>query len=279
MDAKEARARIWMLDSKGVLGEGRDMPEDKAAFAQSADALKAAGVQAGAQLLDAVKAVKPTCLLGCAGKGGLFTKDVLRAMSAAQPRVCPRSGNGASANGGGECDRAKPIILALSNPTDLSECSFQDAWDACNGHVVFAGGSPFPPVDTPDGPVYASQANNALIYPGLGAAAVLQGASSVPDSLFLAAAHALADETSEDERAQGLVLPPIRRIRDAALAVSTGVAKQSSVDMVATNRGERSVFKAAAAAAQDSGEGSSENGSSDAARVDRLRDAISDWRF
>jgi malate dehydrogenase (decarboxylating) len=205
-----------MLDSRGLLGEGREnMSKSKAEFAQPASALERAGLSGGAQLLDVVKAVQPTCLIGCAGKGGLFTKEVLVTLATEQPPACGENGGGEGSNGCegtegpwlGGGPRAVPIVLALSNPTDQSECTFQEAWDATGGHVVFASGSPFPPIDAGNGrKVFASQANNALVYPGLGTAAVLQAVTSVPDSFFLAAAHALADETKWEEQDEGQVL-------------------------------------------------------------------------
>jgi malic enzyme len=277
---REARLRIWMLDSRGLLGEGRDkMSESKAQFAQSKGAMEDVGLSGGAELLNVVKAVGPTCLVGCAGKGGLFTKEVLQALASAQPAARERSGDAGNSVAAAETQNrglhgAVPIVLALSNPTDNSECTFQDAWEATNGHVVFASGSPFPPVDTEGGKVFASQANNALVYPGVGAAAALQAVTEVPDSLFLAAAHALADETTAEEKAQGHVMPPVKRIRDAALAVTARVCVQSSLDGVATQRGTvPEVFRVASGAHRT--EGATER----KVRIEHLRDIINEWRF
>ena len=277
--AADAKSRIWMLDSGGLIAEGRErkITEEKAQFAQSRSAAERAGVAGGCSLGDAVSALKPSCLIGAAGKGGVFTRDILQTMSQSMPKLSDsNSCNGSGGGGGGrrcgvrgmrESDTAAPIVLALSNPTDNSECSFQDAWDATDGRVVFAAGSPFPSINTDAGAIDCSQANNALIYPGLGAAVILSGATQIPQAFFLAAAHALADEVTSEEGRTGLVVPPVKRIRDAAAAVSARVCLEALKDGKASERGNGAVMKEAQAVRSGSG---SENA---------LRGAIEEWRF
>jgi malate dehydrogenase (oxaloacetate-decarboxylating)(NADP+) len=259
----DAPTRIWMLDSAGIVGEGRgNISPEKAPFAQSTSALRAAGTSAGASLIEAVRSARPTCLIGAAGKAGLFTPDVLSSMSTGMRQWA-----------GGE--RQRPVVLALSNPTSRSECTFQEAWDATAGRVVFASGSPFPAVETGEGRVHASQANNALVFPGIAAGSVLMGVETIPESSFLAAAHALADAVTDGECSRGLVVPPIARIRDAAMAVTMAVCLQSSAEVVALNTGNKKVLRAVEAVA----EAGVLDGVQRSIKLAQLQDVIEDWRF
>jgi malate dehydrogenase (oxaloacetate-decarboxylating)(NADP+) len=274
----DAKSRIWMLDSGGLIADGREkaISEQKALFKRSEQACKDAGVEPAAKIADVVRIIKPTCLIGAAGQPGVFTKDVLQTMSEGMPPAPPGDGGGAAqpkalAKG----DRATPIVLALSNPTDNSECTYQVAWDATGGRVVFAGGSPFPEIDADGGTMKSSQANNALIYPGLGAAAILTAAKKIPDSFFLAAAHALADEVTPEEREEGLVVPPVGRIRDAALAVAARVSMCAVADGISSAGANESVVTAADRAVKDEKEAKSK----DTSALKDLRAVIAEWRF
>lgn len=282
---EEARSRIWLFDRSGLIAEGReDLPIDKAAFAQPAAALKRVRLRPGASLADGVKAVAPTCLVGAAAKPGLFSEQILQTLSAGMPPL-PSGGQSGHSTGAG---RATPIVLPLSNPTSRSECTFQEAWDATGGNVAFASGSPFPAIETEGGSIQAVQANNALVFPGLGAGAVLSGATSIPNSIFLGAAAALADEATQEESAAGLLIPPVSRIRDAALAVATRVCLECSVAMVSAGSGKtwRLVQSVLAAerdteAARANGTGAEvpvQTGQGPKARV-QLRNTIDEWRF
>ena len=279
VDQEEARKRMWMLDSGGVIARGRKkaISEEKGEFAQSQEDAEAAGIKGGASLQEAIETLKPTCLIGAAGQGGAFTKELLTTMETNMPQL-PRKAGGEGKSkaehpgmrGMRDSGRAAPIVLALSNPTANSECTFQEAWDATDGRVVFAAGSPFPAVDTDNGPVETSQANNALIYPGLGAAAILSGAQKIPQSFFLAAAHALADDTKPDEGERGMVLPPVSRIRDAGLAVSARVCMAALADGLDTERANKEVMQAARKAQGNEAKAKAEKD---------LKSVIAEWRF
>ncbi|KVI05930.1 hypothetical protein Ccrd_015718, partial [Cynara cardunculus var. scolymus] len=118
------------------------------------------------ELLDAVKAIKPTVLIGSSGAGQTFTKEVVEAMSSLNK---------------------KPVILALSNPTSQSECTAEQAYTWSEGRAIFASGSPFAPVEY-NGKVYVSgQSNNAYIFPGFGLGLIISGAIRVHDDMLLAA--------------------------------------------------------------------------------------------
>ena len=224
---EEARSKMWIFDSKGLIAEGREgLSPDKQVYAQSSLMLKGVRLNPGASLSSAVREIKPTCLVGATGKAGVFTPgiitDVYKGMPSSKVLASANSsdspidldvgiggvrkrqrGEGLFASmppgsGGAASLRATPIVLALSNPTSCSECTLQDALDSTDGNCVFASGSPFPPASGVDGAsVEASQANNAMIFPGLGAGAFLSGATEIPASCFLEAGRALADELSE----------------------------------------------------------------------------------
>lgn len=285
LSKEEARSRIWLFDRSGLIAEGReDLSSDKAAFAQPAAALRRVRLRPGASLADGVKGVAPTCLVGAAATPGLFSERILETLTAGMPPVSGGGDRGESVGAG----RATPIVLPLSNPTSRSECTFQEAWDATGGNVAFASGSPFPAIETEGGSIEAVQANNALVFPGLGAGTVLSGATSIPDSIFLGAAEALANETTPEESAAGLLIPPVSRIRDAALAVATRVCLECSVAMVSAGSGKMWRLVQSVLAAERDTEAARANGT-DAevplqpgqlpkARV-QLRSAIDEWRF
>ncbi|XP_038981314.1 NADP-dependent malic enzyme isoform X2 [Phoenix dactylifera] len=157
---EETRKKIWLVDSKGLIVRSRkeSLQHFKKPWAHEHEPVS--------NLLDAVKAIKPTVLIGSSGVGKTFTKEVVEAM--------------ASFN-------EKPIILALSNPTSQSECTAEEAYRWSKGRAIFASGSPFDPVEL-NGKVFVpGQANNAYIFPGLGLGLVISGAIRVHDDMLLAA--------------------------------------------------------------------------------------------
>jgi malate dehydrogenase (oxaloacetate-decarboxylating)(NADP+) len=303
----EALSKMWLFDSKGLIAEGReDLSPDKQLYAQSAAALDAVRLRPGASLELAVRAIKPTCLVGATGKAGVFTagilQDVYQNMPASKVLTIASSFTGSDAeinlelctkggcrrqrgegrfasmppgSGSAASLRATPIVLALSNPTSCSECTLQDALDSTDGNCIFASGSPFPAARGVDGvPVEAAQANNAMIFPGLGAGAILSGASEIPASCFLEAGRALAEELKEDELVAGLAIPPVKRIRDAALAVAAAVCIECVQTMVASNTGNNKVWRQAVSVLE-----SEKNGGIDMEARAQLRKAIIDWRY
>jgi malate dehydrogenase (oxaloacetate-decarboxylating)(NADP+) len=192
----EAKRRCLFIDSKGVVVASRvDLPEHKRPFAQDLVPMR--------DLLEAVTAFRPTVLLGASGQNGLFTQPVLEMMARLNDR---------------------PIVFALSNPTSKAECTAEQAYRWTDGRAVFASGSPFPPV-TIAGRVHTpGQANNSYVFPGVGLGLLVSGARQVTDAMFFAAAHALADQTSDADLQQGRVFPPVTRMREVAVAVAVAIA-------------------------------------------------------
>ncbi len=196
MPAAEARKRCWFVDSKGLIVKGRDqLTEHKLHFAHEHAPC--------ADLLSAVKLLKPTMLIGVSGQPGSFTPEIIQAM--------------------GEFNE-RPVIFPLSNPTSKAECIAEDAYRLTGGRAVVASGSPFAPVTVNGRTLVPGQGNNAYIFPGVGLGIVCSGARRVTDSMFITAARTLASLIREDELAEGRVYPSLNRIHEVSHAIAVAVA-------------------------------------------------------
>jgi malate dehydrogenase (oxaloacetate-decarboxylating)(NADP+) len=193
----EARRRLWMFDTKGLVVAGRpDLAEHKRPFAHDHAPI--------GSFLDAVKALKPTAIIGASTASGAFTEEVLKAMAAINER---------------------PIVFALSNPTAKSECTAEQAYRATEGRALFASGSPFDPVTLAGRTFVPRQCNNSYTFPGVGLGAIVCGARHVTDEMFLAAARTLAAQVSEADLAQGSLYPPLVRVREVSARIAAAVAE------------------------------------------------------
>ncbi|MDP9143225.1 MAG: NAD-dependent malic enzyme, partial [Actinomycetota bacterium] len=206
MPEGEARRRCWFYDSRGLVTAARaDLQEYKRPFAHAHPP--------AASFLEAVRALRPTAILGLAAQPGAFTPEVLREMASINER---------------------PVVLALSNPTSKSECTAEDAYRHTDGRVVFASGSPFDPVTLEGRHFVPGQGNNAYIFPGLGLGAILAGARRVTDPMFHAAAAALAGFVDEDTLATGSLFPPLERIREVSARIAEAVIRVAHEEGLAT---------------------------------------------
>jgi malate dehydrogenase (oxaloacetate-decarboxylating) len=206
LSRKEAHQRIFVVDSKGLLVEGRaGMESFKREFAQPATM--------PANLLHTIQSAKITALLGLSGQPGTFDESVIRAVA-------------------GNTDR--PIIFALSNPTSSCEAMPSDILRFTNGRAIVATGSPFDPVMIDDVTHVIGQGNNAFIFPGLGFGAIVSGATRITDAMVAESAYALAEITLERYGARGFVYPPVEDLRDVSVRVAVRVAKQAILDGVAS---------------------------------------------
>ncbi|KAJ6957912.1 NADP-dependent malic enzyme [Populus alba] len=197
---EETRKKIWLTDSKGLIVSSRkeSLQHFKKPWAHEHEPVKG--------LLEVVKAIKPTVLIGTSGVGKTFTKEVIEAMATINE---------------------KPLILALSNPTSQSECTAEEAYTWTKGKAIFASGSPFDPVEY-EGKVFVpGQSNNAYIFPGLGLGLVISGAIRVHDDMLLAAAEALAGQIKEEYLAKGLIYPPLSNIRNISVQIAANVAAKA----------------------------------------------------
>ncbi len=205
------RRAIVMLDSHGLIHAGRaDLDRTKREFALSpgelADLGLAEAVAAGGPVgLEAVvRAVRPTVLVGMSAVAGAFSEPAIREMARGTER---------------------PIVLPLSNPTSLTEAVPADILAWTDGRALVATGSPFPPVDLPDGTRHlVGQANNVYVFPGIGLGAIVSGTREVTDKMFLVAAERLAELVSDERLAAGALYPPIDDLRGVAREIAVAVA-------------------------------------------------------
>ena len=192
----EARRRCWLVDSHGlVVRERTGLAAHKLAYAHEHAPI--------ADFRSAVKALRPTAIVGVAAVGGSFTADVLRDMAAIN---------------------ARPIVFALSNPTSKAECTAEEAYAATGGRALFACGSPFDPVTLNGKTFVPRQGNNSYIFPGVGMGVIACGAKRVTDEMFLAAADALAAQVTQAALDQGSLYPPLATIRDVSARIAAAVA-------------------------------------------------------
>merc|ERR1712098_305823 len=160
----------------------------------------------GLSLLDSVKKIKPTILIGLSGKGGIFTEDVLNAMTEYEKQ---------------------PIIFALSNPTSRSECSAEQAQRATGGKAIFASGSPFPEVEVDGVTIASSQCNNRFIFPGLALGASLGQTGVVTNAMINKSAEALVELLTDADLSKRATFPENVDIRDIAVHLATRVFIQA----------------------------------------------------
>ncbi|ETV72632.1 hypothetical protein H257_12382 [Aphanomyces astaci] len=198
----DARKRFYVFDQFGLLGESRtDLTSGQQFFARP-------DLTDKTSLLDVIKQVKPTMILGLSAARGAFTEECIREMAK---------------------HVEMPIVFPLSNPTSVAECTAQQAYDWTDGRVVFASGSPFAPVTYNGHEYVVSQCNNMFIFPGVGLGAVVCGATRVTDRMLYVAAQALATCMTPEEIAKGQVFPSVKQIRKVSLKVATAVV-QCAVD-------------------------------------------------
>ncbi|KDO66532.1 hypothetical protein CISIN_1g007703mg [Citrus sinensis] len=205
---EETRKKICLVDSKGLIVSSRkdSLQHFKKPWAHEHEPVN--------NLLDAVKVIKPTILIGSSGVGRTFTKEVIEAMAS--------------------FNEVKPLILALSNPTSQSECTAEEAYTWSKGRAIFASGSPFDPFEY-NGKVFVpGQANNAYIFPGFGLGLVISGAIRVHDDMLLAASEALAKQVTEENFEKGLIYPPFSNIRKISANIAANVAAKAYELGVAT---------------------------------------------
>lgn len=211
----EARRRIFVLDSKGLLKASRPMEDYKRRFAHPDEEI--ADWHTGGRaptLLETIQKARATVLIGLSGQAHAFSEPVVRAMAANVPR---------------------PIVFPLSNPTSLCEALPEDILDWTDGAAIVTTGSPFPPVVRGDATIHIGQGNNAFIFPGLGFGSILSEAREITDAMVLAASDALARYSAEKHHAAGLVYPPVSELHEVSIRVAAAVVRQAFADGVAAS--------------------------------------------
>jgi malate dehydrogenase (oxaloacetate-decarboxylating)(NADP+) len=194
---ESARNRISMFDINGLLEPSRaDLSEAQKVYAHQAKSSK--------DLLETIETLKPTILIGVSTTGGAFNQRVVEAMSRLNER---------------------PIIFALSNPTDKAECSAEEAYTWSNGKALYAAGVQFPDVTVNGQTFHPGQANNFYIFPAIGLATYVARPRRLPDACFIAAAQASADQVGPDLRARGMLFPGQADILETEVTTATRVAE------------------------------------------------------
>ena len=209
---EDARSRVFVLDSKGLLVEGRAMEHYKESLAQRKERVATWSGGPSFDLVSTIENAKATVLLGLSGQPGTFTETVVRAL-------LPNA--------------ERPIVFALSNPTSSCEAQPTDILWWTDGRALVATGSPFAPVRVGEVDIPIGQGNNAFIFPGLGFGAILADASKITDGMVMEAAVALADYTLEKHGKEGLLYPPVSELRAVSLEVATRVLRRAFADGVA----------------------------------------------
>lgn len=214
---EEARQRIAVLDSRGLLIAGRTYRDDeeyKASYSWPAELAAARGLEPGAEhgLEATVAALQPTVLIGASGQPGSFTEAVVRRMAATAER---------------------PLIFPFSNPTSKSEGRPAELLRWTDGRALVATGSPFDPVEHGGRTHEIGQGNNVYIFPGVGLGALVAGASQVTEGMFTVAAETLAALVSDAEIARGLLYPGLRRLREVSRRIAVAAAAKAARDGVA----------------------------------------------
>jgi malate dehydrogenase (oxaloacetate-decarboxylating)(NADP+) len=192
-----ARSRISLFDINGLIEPSRaDLSASQKVYAHKAAPSK--------DLAKTIETLKPTILIGVSTKGGAFNQQVIEAMSRVNER---------------------PIIFALSNPTDKAECSAEQAYTWSKGKALFAAGVQFPEVTIKGKTFHPGQANNFYIYPALGLATYVARPRRITDECFIVAAQASADQVGPELRAKGMLFPSQSQILEMEVSTATRIAQ------------------------------------------------------
>jgi malate dehydrogenase (oxaloacetate-decarboxylating) len=206
-----ARRRFWCLGRHGLLLESmdgllRDFQRPWARSDAETHSFRRNGSAEPITLADVVREVQPTMLIGTSTVPGSFTEAIVSEMAAHVER---------------------PIILPLSNPTELSEALPADLLTWTSGRALIATGSPFSPVNYRGTSYAIAQANNALVFPGLGLGTIVSQAGRISDGMLAAAARAVAGMVGAAMPGAS-ILPEVESMRDVSAVVATAVAKAAA---------------------------------------------------
>ncbi|GAB3701704.1 NAD-dependent malic enzyme [Mariniluteicoccus flavus] len=214
LSVEDARKRFWGLGSRGLIHTGARMRSFQEPYARDEAELKGWRTDAPGryELADVVRNVQPTILIGTSAQPGAFTEAIVTDMYAG-------------------CRR--PVIMPLSNPTKKSEALPSDVMKWTDGNALMATGSPFQPVHHDGIDFEIAQANNALVFPGIGLGTIAVRATRVTDHMVAAAAEAVAELTEATKRGSA-VLPSMTQLRAVSATVALRVAEAAVEDGVAT---------------------------------------------
>lgn len=197
MTLKDAQSQVYMFDINGLLEPTRtDLVDFQKPYAHPHPPTK--------DFVAAIESIKPTTIIGVSTVGGAFTQKVVETMSQLNER---------------------PVILALSNPTEHAECTPEQAYTWSKGKAIYAAGVQFPPVHFNGQTFLPGQANNFYIFPAIGLAIYATQAKRVSDEMFIEAAAAVADQVPAELLKQGLIYPLQSNILETEIKTAVRVAK------------------------------------------------------
>lgn len=194
---QQAQSKVHMFDIKGLLDSTRtDLIDFQKPYAHKHVPTR--------DFVAAIESIKPTTIIGVSTIGGAFTQKIIEAMSRLNER---------------------PVVLALSNPTEKAECTPEQAYTWSKGKAIYAAGVQFPPVHLNRKTLLAGQANNVYIFPAVGMAIFATQAKRVTDEMFIEAARAVADQVPTELLNQGLLYPLQSNILEGEVQTAARVAK------------------------------------------------------
>jgi malate dehydrogenase (oxaloacetate-decarboxylating) len=209
VDPKAAARRVYMVDQDGLLVEGMNgISAFQRPFLQDRDGVASWPIEQPGRvtLLDVVRNAKPTTLIGVSGQPGSFSEQIVRAMAE---------------------NNRRPVIFPLSNPTSRAEATPSDIARWSNGRAVIGTGSPFPPLVRDGREFKVDQTNNSYIFPGVGLGVIAVRARRLTDTMFMAAAKALAALSPARNDTGSNLLPPVTALREVSIAVALATALQA----------------------------------------------------
>jgi malate dehydrogenase (oxaloacetate-decarboxylating) len=209
LTADEATRRFWCVDKQGLLlDDMNELRDFQQPYARPHDEVSA---WTSTDLAAVVANVRPTIIVGTSTVGGAFTEEIVREMAKHVER---------------------PLIFPLSNPTERIEAIPADLIKWTEGRALIGTGTPWDPVPLNGVDYEIGQANNALIYPGIGLGTIVSRAAHVTDGMLLAASKAVAGLVDVDRRGAGL-LPDVQNLRTTSATVAVAVAEQAAKEGVA----------------------------------------------
>jgi malate dehydrogenase (oxaloacetate-decarboxylating)(NADP+) len=194
---EQAQARVYLFDVNGLLDATRtDLFDFQEPYAHKHAPTR--------DFVAAIESIKPTTIIGVSTVGGTFSQKVIQTMSRINER---------------------PVVLALSNPTDHAECTAEQAYTWSKGKAIYAAGVQFPPVHSNGQTFLPGQANNFYVFPAIGMAVFATQASRITDEMFIEAARTIADQVPSDLLNQGLLYPLQSSILETEIEAAARVAK------------------------------------------------------
>ncbi|MDU0811103.1 NAD-dependent malic enzyme [Bacillus siamensis] len=220
LSEEESYSRFWCIDRNGLLTDDmKDLRDFQVPYARPADEVKEysrSGEGGSIDLAETVRQAKPTILIGTSTVSGAFTEEIVKEMASHVKR---------------------PAILPMSNPTTLSEAKPEDLIKWTEGRALVTTGSPFPPVEYNGVTYHIGQANNALVFPGLGLGTIVTKARLITDNMFVACANAIAGMVDVGKPGAPM-LPKVEDLRTVSATVAVAVAKAAIQDGVAETEPE-----------------------------------------